>query len=181
MLLHAIVSFASGRLRSPTERLVVTAGYLTSVTTIARTEVVPLAVWALSVMVLVRRTRTASADRRWETTAALRSSLAVTLVLAGASLARTVAGRGVDPTVLLAYQLVLASVAVGLTRALVRDRSVQVADLGRRARRGDERRAPGRAGHSGRRPKHRGGLPTAWHGRVRDGGREPVRSPHGGR
>jgi signal transduction histidine kinase len=129
VLLHAIVSFAGGRLRSPPERLVVAMGYLASLATFARFEEVTLGVWALAVVVVARRTRTASADRRWESTAALRSSLAVTLVLAGASLARTVAGSVVDPTVLVAYQLVLAIVAVVLTSALVRDRSGQLADL----------------------------------------------------
>jgi signal transduction histidine kinase len=129
VLLHAIVSYASGRLRSPAERLVVALGYLASLATFARVDTVTLGVWVLALLVVARRTRTASADRRWEPTAALRSSLAVTLLLAGAPLARAAAGPVVDPTVLLAYQLVLAIVAVGLTWALVRDRSVQVADL----------------------------------------------------
>jgi signal transduction histidine kinase len=129
VLLHAIVSFASGRLRAPAERLIVALGYLTSLAPFARIEAVSLGVWVLALLVIAQRTRSASADRRWEPTAALRSSLAVTLLLAGAWLARTAAGPVVDPTVLVAYQLVLATVAVGLTLALVRDRSVQVADL----------------------------------------------------
>jgi signal transduction histidine kinase len=130
VLLHAIVSFATGgRLRSHADRLVVALGYLASVATIVRIEAVSLGVWVLAVVVVARRTRTASPDRRWEATVALRSSLAVMLVLAGASLARSAARPVVDPTVLVAYQLVLAVVAVGLTWALVRDRSGQVADL----------------------------------------------------
>jgi signal transduction histidine kinase len=129
VLLHAIVSFASGRLRSPVERLVVALGYLTSLAPLARIQAVYLGVWVLALLVIAPRTRPASADRRWEPTAALRASLSVTLLLAGAWLARAAAGPVVDPTVLVAYQLTLMAVAVGLTWALVRDRSVQVADL----------------------------------------------------
>jgi signal transduction histidine kinase len=129
VLLHTIVSFASGRLRSPAERLVVTVGYLASLATLARMEAVSLGVWVLALLVVARRTHPASADRRWEPTAALRSSLTVTVLLAGSWLARAAAGPVVDSTVLVAYQLVLAIVAVGLTWALVRDRSAQVADL----------------------------------------------------
>jgi signal transduction histidine kinase len=129
VLLHAIVGFPSGQLRSPTERLVVALGYLTSLAPFARIEAVSLGVWVLALLVIAPRTRSASADRRWEPTTALRSSLAVTLLLTGAWLARAAAGPVVDPTVLVAYQLTLMIVAVGLTWALVRDRSVQVADL----------------------------------------------------
>jgi signal transduction histidine kinase len=129
VLLHTIVSFASGRLRSHAERLVVALGYLASLATFARFEAVAVGVWVLTVVAVARRTRTTGADQRWEARVALRSALAVTLVLAVASLARTVAGPVVDPTVLVTYQLVLAVVAVGLTWTLVRDRSGQVADL----------------------------------------------------
>jgi signal transduction histidine kinase len=129
VLLHAIMSFASGRLRSPAERFVVALGYLTSLATVARIGVLPLGVWVLAVVVVTRRPRTASADHRWEATTALRTLLAVTLLLAGASLIRAAVGPIVDHTILVAYQLVLATIAGSLTWALVRDRSVQVADL----------------------------------------------------
>jgi signal transduction histidine kinase len=129
VLLHTIVSFASGRLRSQADRLVVAAGYLGSAAVFARLDAVTVGVWALAVAMTARRARTASPERRWEATVALRSSLAVTVLLAVGWLARVAAGRVVDRPVLLLYQLGLAVVAVVLTWALVRDRSGQVADL----------------------------------------------------
>jgi signal transduction histidine kinase len=57
------------------------------------------------------------------------ASSSVALVLAGAATARTFAPSAlVDPIALLAYQLVLVGVAIGLTSALIRDRSGRVAD-----------------------------------------------------
>jgi signal transduction histidine kinase len=70
-----------------------------------------------------------AADLRWERRVAWVASSSVALVLAAAAAARTfVPSALVGPIALLTYQLVLVSVAIGLTSALIRDRSGRLAD-----------------------------------------------------
>jgi signal transduction histidine kinase len=129
VLLHTVVSFASGRLVSPVDRVVVAAGYLAALTSVGRLEVVAVGVWVVAAGVTASGMVAGAADRRWDRRVAWMASSSVALVLAGAAAARTFLPSAlVDPIALHVYQLVLAGVAVGLTSALIRDRSGRVAD-----------------------------------------------------
>jgi signal transduction histidine kinase len=129
VLLHTIMSFPSGRLSSPVDRVVVAAGYLATLRSIGRIELVTVGVWVAAAGVTASGMVAGAADRRWERRVACVASSSVALVLAGAAATRTfVPSAPVGPVALLAYQLVLAGVAVGLTSALVWDRSGRVAD-----------------------------------------------------
>jgi signal transduction histidine kinase len=129
VLLHAIVSFPSGRLRSPVDRVLVAAGYLTVITSVRGSDLVGVAVWMVAAGVAAAGVGAGTADRRWEQRVAGVASSSVALVLAAAATTRTfVPSALVDPIALLAYQLVLVGVAIGLTSALIRDRSGRLAD-----------------------------------------------------
>jgi len=143
-LVHALLSYPSGRLEHWNERGTVAFAYVVSA--IADVGVTPWAAIALGVGVLAigaqRFLRAAGPHRRARGTAAAASAaFAIVLVASGVTgLAGSSASE--DRVVLWAYQVVLAAIVIGLTFDLVRSRWIQatvtglVIDLGKAAEAG---------------------------------------------
>ncbi|HMI98469.1 MAG TPA: hypothetical protein VK488_01395 [Gaiellaceae bacterium] len=141
-LVHALLSYPSGRLERRTERSTVVFAYL--LCAIADVGVTPGAAIALAVALLgvgaQRYLRAAGPHRRARRTAAAASAaFAIVLLVSGVT---GLAGASVDRTVLWAYQVVLVGIVIGLTFDLVRGRWVEatvaglVIDLGEAAEAG---------------------------------------------
>ena len=141
-LVHALLSYPSGRLERWTERATVVFAYL--LCAIADVGVTPGAAIALAVALLgvgaQRYLRAAGPHRRARMTAAAASAaFAIVLLVSGVT---GLAGASVDRSVLWAYQVVLVGIVIGLTLDLVRGRWVEatvtglVIDLGEAAEAG---------------------------------------------
>jgi signal transduction histidine kinase len=129
-LVHLLVGYPQGRLRSRLEQLVVTAAYVDgAVYALARQDGVTIALsLAVAVTVLVGYLRAGGAERRARA-AALVAASAVALVLGLGAIARVV-NAGIDATRLWVYQAVLVLVAVGLFADLLWGRWAQGAITG---------------------------------------------------
>jgi signal transduction histidine kinase len=129
-LVHLLVGYPQGRLRSRLEQLVVTAAYVDgAVYLLARQDGVTIALsLAVAVTALVGYLRTGGPDRRARA-AALVAASAVALVLGLVAIARVV-NAGTDATELWIYQGVLVLVAVGLFADLLWGRWTQAAITG---------------------------------------------------
>ena len=121
-LIHAVLSFPTGRLASAPDRTVVAVGYVVAaLTPIARNG---LATIILATLVLAaaawgyrRSVGPARRARAW----VVRAAIWVSLVLAGGALVRLAVPSGlVAEAVLLGYQIGLCAVAIGFVIALVR-------------------------------------------------------------
>jgi signal transduction histidine kinase len=141
-LVHALLSYPSGRLERWPERATVVFAYL--LCAIADVGLTPWAAIALAVAVLgigaQRYLRAAGPHRRARMTAAAASAaFAIVLLVSGVT---GLAGASVDRSVLWAYQAVLVGIVIGLTLDLVRGRWVEatvtglVIDLGEAAETG---------------------------------------------
>jgi hypothetical protein len=129
-LVHLLVGYPQGRLRSRLERVVVAAAYVDgAVYPLARQDTVTIAL-ALAVMttVLVGYLRAGGAERRARA-AALAAASAVMLVL-GLSAVGRILGTGVAAVWLWVYQAVLVLAAVGLFADLLWGRWTQAAITG---------------------------------------------------
>jgi signal transduction histidine kinase len=119
-LLHAVVTFPTGRAATRLERAAVAGGYIAAfVTPVWRNEWVT--VWlAVLLVVAVRRHATAVAGERRSRRTAMRIAVAVGAVLAGGALARlTLSGDTAEDASLLAYQAVLCVTAVVLANGVL--------------------------------------------------------------
>jgi signal transduction histidine kinase len=143
-LVHALLSYPTGRLETWTERAAVVFAYLVSA--IAAAGRSPEGAAALAAVVLIvgtqRFLRAAGPQRRARATAAA-ASAAFAAVLLVSSVARlSGSGASVDRTVLWAYEAVVAAITIGLTIDLVLGRWVGatvtglVVDLGHAAEAG---------------------------------------------
>jgi signal transduction histidine kinase len=129
-LVHLLVGYPQGRLRSRLEQLVVAAAYVDgAVYGLARQDGVTIALsLAVVVTVLVGYLRAGGLERRARA-AALVTASAVALVLGLGAIARVV-NAGTDATGLWVYQAVLVLVAVGLFAGLLWGRWTQAAITG---------------------------------------------------
>jgi hypothetical protein len=129
-LVHLLVGYPQGRLRSRLEQLVVTVAYVDGlVYPIARQDGVTIALsLAVAVTVLAGYLRAGGPERRARA-AALVAASAVALVLGLGAIARVV-NAGADATGLWVYQAVLVLVAVGLFADLLWGRWTQAAITG---------------------------------------------------
>jgi signal transduction histidine kinase len=129
-LVHLVVGYPRGRLRSRLEQVVVAAAYVDgAVYPIARQDAVTIALsLAVVVAVVVGYLRTGGAERRARA-AALAATSAIALVLGLGALAR-VADVGGTAGWLWAYEAVLVLVAVGLFADLLWGRWTQAAITG---------------------------------------------------
>jgi signal transduction histidine kinase len=129
-LVHLLVGYPQGRLRSRLEQLVVAAAYVDGAAYgLARQDGVTIALLlAIVVTVLVGYLRAGGLERRARA-AALVTASAVALVLGLGAIARVV-NAGTDATGLWVYQAVLVLVAVGLFADLLWGRWTQAAITG---------------------------------------------------
>jgi signal transduction histidine kinase len=129
-LVHLLVGYPQGRLRSRLEQLVVAAAYVDGlVYLLARQDGVTIALsLAVAVTALVGYLRAGGPERRARA-AALVAASAVALVLGLGAIARVV-NAGTDATGLWVYQAVLVLVAVGLFADLLWGRWTQAAITG---------------------------------------------------
>jgi signal transduction histidine kinase len=128
-LLHAVVTFPTGRAATRLERAAVAVGYIAAfVTPVWRNEWVTVGLAVLLVVVAVRRHATAVVGERRARRTAMRIAVAVGAVLAGGALARLAfSGDTAEDASLLAYQAVLCATAVVLANGLLSGPWVQVA------------------------------------------------------
>jgi hypothetical protein len=121
-LIHCVLSFPTGRLTSGVDRAVVAIGYVAAILTlIAREEIVTAILGALVVAVAIRDYATAIGPGRRARLLALRAAIAVGIALSGSALARLAfPTAAANEAALLAYELVLCAVAVGLLIGLLR-------------------------------------------------------------
>jgi signal transduction histidine kinase len=119
LLVHCVLSFPSGRLASWPDRAMVTVAYLAAVPILARDELVTTALGVLLVGVAVRGYATAFGPARRQRLLVVRASVAVGAVFAGGALARTAFTADGDAVALLAYEVVLCAIAVGLLIGLL--------------------------------------------------------------
>ena len=129
-LVHLLVGYPQGRLRSRLEQLVVTAAYVDgAVYGLARQDGVTIAVsLAVAVTALIGYLRAGGPERRARA-ATLVAASAIALVLSLGAIARVV-NADTDATGLWVYQAVLVLVAVGLFTDLLWGRWTQVAITG---------------------------------------------------
>jgi signal transduction histidine kinase len=133
LLVHALVSYPSGRLERWTERATVAVAYVLSA--IADVGVTPGAEIVLAVAVVAigtQRFLVTVGPRRRPLVNAAAASAAFAIVLLVSAVSRLVgSGTSVHRSVLWAYQVVLAGIVIGLTLDLVRGRWVEatVTDL----------------------------------------------------
>jgi signal transduction histidine kinase len=131
-LVHAVLTFPSGRPVSRTERLAVIAGYVAAVVTpVWRSERLTIGLAALFVALAVWRYTTAVAgERRARRTALWVAGVLGAAMAAGAAARLASSGDLVDDAALLAYQAALCVCAIGLAGALLtRPWDVGVTDL----------------------------------------------------
>jgi signal transduction histidine kinase len=120
-LLHAVVTFPTGRAATRLERAAVVVGYIAAlVTPVWRNEWVTVWLAVLLVVVAVRRHATAIARERRARRTAMRIAVAVGAVLAAGALARLAfSGDTAEDASLLAYQAVLCVTAVVLANGVL--------------------------------------------------------------
>ena len=137
-LVHALLSYPSGRLERRMERAAVAVAYVLSTAPyIGRTPEGELALAVIVLGVAAQRFATATGpERRARATAALASAAFAAVLLVSALARAAGSGRAVDRAVLWAYDIVLAGIVVGLTLDLMLGRWVRatvtglVVDLG---------------------------------------------------
>jgi signal transduction histidine kinase len=137
-LVHALLSYPSGRLERRMERVAVTIAYvLSAIPDIGQTPEGELALAVIVLGVGTERLATATGPERRARAAAALASAAFAAVLLVSALARAAgSGGAVDRAVLWAYDIVLAGIVVGLTLDLMLGRWVRatvtglVVDLG---------------------------------------------------
>ena len=113
-LTHALVGYPRGRLTRLSERVLVAVGYLAAVAyPVGRSGVATLLLGASVVAVTARSLRRSRGAERPAWAVALTASAAIWGVLGVGAVAR-LAGRHVDPQVLVAYEITLASVAAAV-------------------------------------------------------------------
>jgi signal transduction histidine kinase len=126
-LVHAILTYPSGRLSGRLDRMVVAAVYLdAAIVPLAQTDPLTIALALVVAAVAGRRYRLASGAERHARAPALAAATAVSAVLAAASLGR-LSGAGHDRLALWAYELALGVVAVVFLADLLRGRWAQAA------------------------------------------------------
>ncbi len=120
-LVHALVTFPTGRAASRPERVAVAAGYVAAfVNPVWANEWVTIGLAVALVVFTIWRYTTAVARERRARRTAMRLTVAVgAVVAAGAAVRLAFPGDIADDAALLAYQSVLCVTAVGLTYALV--------------------------------------------------------------
>jgi signal transduction histidine kinase len=132
-LIHSVLSLPTGRLESRAARAVVTIGYVAAaIPPIARDEIAIVILAALVVATAVRDYARAIGQNRRARSLAVRAALWMGIILAGGAVARAVFPASVtDGTGLLAYQLGLCALGIGMTVALLRPdwERTQVTDL----------------------------------------------------
>jgi len=137
-LVHALLSYPSGRLERRLERAAVAAAYVVSVVpTIGQTVAGGIALAVVVLGVAIERFATARGPERRARAAGAVASAGFAAVLVVSAIARAAgSGDAVDRAVLWSYDVVLAGIAVGLTLDLMLGRWVQatvtglVVDLG---------------------------------------------------
>jgi signal transduction histidine kinase len=137
-LVHALLSYPSGRVEVWSERAAVAFAYVVSaVPDVGRTPEATIALAAVVLVVGARRYLRAAGPQRRARLSAAAGSAALSAILLVASITRlTDAGASADRAVFWAYLLVVGGIAVGLTVDLVLGRWVQatvtglVVDLG---------------------------------------------------
>ena len=135
-LVHALLSFPSGRLSGRVARAVVGLAYLDGVIEpLGQSATATLVLWALVAATAIHGYLSETGARRRARAVATVGTLAIAAVLSFGALGR-LAGWGADATTLWAYEVVLAVVAVALVADLLRGRWSQgaltglVVDLG---------------------------------------------------
>ena len=129
-LVHALLSYPSGRLSRPSARAVVVAAYVDgAVEPLGRSSVATIALCAALAVAAVDAWRAEVGPARRARARAMAGALAVALVLAFGATGR-LAGWGTDAATLWAYEVVLVVVAVGLTVDLLAGRWSQAAVTG---------------------------------------------------
>jgi signal transduction histidine kinase len=128
-LIHCVLSFPSGRLSSRLDRAAVAVGYVAAtITPIARNEVATVILGALVMAVAVRGYVAAIGPARRTRRLVVRAAVAVGIALSGGALARLSFPSGAaNEAALLAYEVVLCAVAVGLLIGLLRASSERAA------------------------------------------------------
>ncbi|HEV8167331.1 MAG TPA: hypothetical protein VGR74_23285, partial [Actinomycetota bacterium] len=131
-LVHLLVGYPRGRLRSRLERMVVAAAYVDAVVyPLARQDLATIALALLLVVTALVRFLGAGGPERRARAAALVAASAVALALGFGAIGRVVdAGADADAAGLWAYQAVLVLVAVGLFADLLWGRWTQAAITG---------------------------------------------------
>jgi signal transduction histidine kinase len=129
-LVHLLVSYPQGRLRSRLERMVVAAAYVDAVVySLARQDLATIALALLVVVTALVRFLGAGGPERRARAAALVAASAVALVMGFGAIGRVV-DAGADSAGLWVYQAVLVLVAVGLFADLLWGRWTQAAITG---------------------------------------------------
>jgi len=131
-LLHAVLAFPHGHLRSRIDRATVVASYVAALTPIAQLEVPAIAVGLLVIGAASAGWRRSAGPERRARLRVLPASIALGAVIVGAATLRVLDASGTNDAVVLAiYQLVVVGVAAGLTWQLVfgRWRRAAIADL----------------------------------------------------
>lgn len=131
LLVHAVLSFPTGRLPSRAAQTTTALGYGTAlVVPLARDPLVTLVLAALLVASVLQGHRDLRGPARRARGVAVGAAAAVAAALAGGALIRLSLPSGVaDEAALLAYSAVLCGVAAGLLAHLLRSRSGAVANL----------------------------------------------------
>ena len=121
-LVHCVLAYPSGRLRSNVERAAVAAAYLAALAApVGRSETATIALAVLVFGVAARGYRLAVGAERRARLYAVRAASALGLVLAAAAATRLALPDGAaNEAVLLAYEVALVAVAVGLLIGLLR-------------------------------------------------------------
>lgn len=121
-LVHCVLAYPSGRLRSRLDLAAVTVGYVTAVLAlVGRSELATIALAALVLAVAGRGYLAAVGRERRSRIVVLQATLALGLVLAGGAAARLAFPAGdANEAALLAYEAALAAVAVALLIGLLR-------------------------------------------------------------
>jgi len=123
-LVHAVLTYPSGRLRDRFEGLVVAAAYATSaVAVVGQRSGTEILLGCVVVLTAARASARAVGPRRRARRPALAAAIAFAAVLEGAGIVTLVNGGDAgDRAVLWAYQAVIVVIAVGLTFDLLRSR-----------------------------------------------------------
>ena len=131
-LIHAVLAFPSGRLRSPGDRAAVAASYVASLAPLARIHVLGFVAGLIIIAASWAGWRRSVGPERRARRAVLPAGVAMGGMLAGAAMLRSVDALAVYDVWLLAiYQLVVAGVALWLIWQLVEGswRQASIADL----------------------------------------------------
>lgn len=131
-LVHAVLAFPHGHLRSRLDRATVVASYVAMLAPIARLQVPVIAVGLLVIGAAWAGWRSSAGPERRARLRVLPASIALGAVIAGGATLRVLDASGTNDAVVLAiYQLVVVGVAVGVTWQLVvgRWRRAAIADL----------------------------------------------------